>query len=39
MASAMCIHVGMQEYDILEHIIKSSVVCVHCSQLVDHCVA
>jgi hypothetical protein len=40
MASAMCVYIfSVQECDLLVCIVKSSVVCVHCSQLVDPCVA
>ena len=37
MASVMCLYFGIEEEDILEHT-NANVVCVHFSQLVDHCV-
>ena len=38
MASAMCLCFSMQEEDVLE-LLMPSVICVHFSQLVDHCIA
>ena len=37
MASVMCLHSSMHEEDVMKNIM-SSVICAHCSQLVNHCV-
>ena len=38
LANVICLHVSMQEEDVFLRILMPSVVRVHFSQLVDHCV-